>query len=131
MKKTNIFSELRKEFAGSVYRLRSIVQLLCRNHPKLWLTSMGICTIASVVLCFSVLRENKSVQNPIGMPVKTFGSGLTEMSVAASQLKTLIELQAALKMYLAKDSLTSQDSLAMEHMLNTMENIQKPKHATP
>jgi len=123
MRKITILSELKNEFAAQISCLRSSSSRFFSQYPKATFSAMVLLMACSLLLCFTLLRttpqkpalENKALSN--------IGHGLSEIGTTVNSLEKALEMRAALKTLLAKDSLTSADSVLMANMVSELEKI--------
>lgn len=84
---------------------------------------MGI----SALLCFTLLRTESKKAPPEKKALLKVEGGLNEIGTTVSRLRRTLEIREALKVLLAKDTLSTQDSLLMASMIAELERASHQK----
>jgi len=121
MRKITILSELRNEFAVQISWLRSSSFRFFNQYPKATFSAMVLLMVSSLLLCFTLLRKKPTKPGFENKALSNIGHGLSEIGTTVNSLEKALEMRAALKTMLAKDSLTSADSVLMAAMVSELE----------
>jgi len=121
MKKITVFSALQNEFSGLIGRISDSLSGVFKKYPRSVFSLMVILMGISALLCFTLLRmESKKAPQEKKALLKV-ESGLNEIGTTLSRLRRTLEIREALKVLLAKDTLSTQDSLLMAGMVTELE----------
>lgn len=123
MRKITILSELKNEFAGQINHLRTRTSQFFNQYPKAIFSAMVLLMACSLLLCFTLLRTRPQRPALERKALTNIGNGLSEVGTTVNSLERALEMRAALKTMLAKDSLTSTDSALMADMVSELEKI--------
>ncbi|MGO3194760.1 MAG: hypothetical protein ACTJHT_11465 [Sphingobacterium sp.] len=99
-----------------------------QSRPLVSLILMLAAILGSLVYLIANRPSVSAVHHELHAPSETLAgplsSGITGIISSASALGDIVKLQAELEVFLAKDSLTSQDSTAMEHALDHINELE-------
>jgi hypothetical protein len=127
MKKITVFSALQNEFSGLIGRISDALSGFFKKYPRAVFSSMVILMGISVLLCFTLLRM-ESQKTPLEKKaLLKVESGLNEIGTTVSRLRRTLEIREVLKVLLAKDTLSTQDSLLMASMITELERASYQK----
>lgn len=119
-------SELRKELTpylrGTGEKIR---QVLCM-HPRFFFSSMVILMISSIVLAFTVLRNQQ--KKTVAAPSNISGAGIGQLARKAAALQQLWRLQGEIDALLKKQKPDHADSLMIGSALSKMDSLRKAVH---
>ena len=121
MRKITILSELKNEFTAQISCLRSSSSRFFNQYPKATFSVMVLLIASSLLLCFTLLRKKPTKPGFENKALTHIGDGLSEIGTTVNSLEKALEMRAALKTMLAKDSLTSADSALMAAMVLELE----------
>lgn len=121
MRRITILSELRNEFAAQISCLRIFSARFFSQYPKAIFSAMVLLMVSSLLLCFTLLRTKPKKSGLENKALTNIGHGLSEIGTTVNSLEKALEMRAALKTMLAKDSLTSADSVLMAAMVSELE----------
>lgn len=127
MRRITILSELRNEFAAQISCLRIFSACFFSQYPKAIFSAMVLLMVSSLLLCFTLLRTKPKKPGLENKALTNIGHGLSEIGTTVNSLEKALEMRAALKTLLAKDSLTSADSVLMAAMVSELEKIGERK----
>lgn len=120
------FTELRKEFRSHIQKFNNWFCGICLKFPKLVYTTMVIGILISFALSILLFREEKPKSQTVNVSVKTAGlvqDGLGQIMQKGYALKEAITLKAQIETLIAKDSLTSGDSIALGKAIDRLHNL--------
>lgn len=123
MRKITILSELKNEFAGQISHFRTRSSHFFNQYPKSIFSAMVLLMVCSLLLCFTLLRTRPQKPALERKALTNISNGLSEIGSTVNSLQKALEMRAALKTMLAKDSLTSADSVLMAGMVSELEKI--------
>lgn len=129
-----LFGELKKEFAVYLWRFSQKRNLFLQKYPRQVFTAMLICMVTSVILAFSVMRQQKiPAPSGMGMGVADTGmtSGMGQILSTGAALKEVLELQSQVGTILKKDSLNATDSLMLKAAFDRLESIHQKLNSKP
>ncbi|MCX2584297.1 hypothetical protein [Pedobacter sp. MR22-3] len=127
MRRITILSELRNEFAAQISFLRIFSARFFSQYSKTIFSAMVLLMVSSLLLCFTLLRTKPKKPGLENKALTNIGHGLSEIGTTVNSLEKALEMRAALKTLLAKDSLTSADSVLMAAMVSELEKISDRK----
>lgn len=127
MKKITMFSALQNEFSGLIRQISASLSGFIKKYPRAVFSFLVILMGISALLCFTLLRtESKKAPQEKKALLKVEG-GLNEIGTTVSRLRRTLEIREALKVLLAKDTLSTQDSLLMASMIAELERASHQK----
>jgi len=127
MKKITVLSEIRKEFSGLIEHFLVSISWFFTKYPRLIYSFMVLLMIGSLVLCFTLLRiKSKSAPIEESALLKVEG-GLSEIGTTVGKLRKTLEVREALKVLLAKDTLSTRDSLLIVSMITELDHAVNAK----
>lgn len=127
-----LISELKKELAVYIARFSLMRNRFLQKYPRQVFAAMLICMVTSVVLAFSVMRQQK-IPAPSGMGKagSEVASGMGQILSTGASLKEVLELQSQIGTILKKDSLDQADSLMLKEAFRRLESIHQKLNPKP
>jgi len=127
MKKITVFTALQNEFSGLIRQIAASLSRFFKKYPRAVFSFMVILMGISVLLCFTLLRKESKKAPQEKKALLKVESGLNEIGTTVSRLRRTLEIREALKVLLAKDTLSTQDSLLMASMIAELERASHQK----
>lgn len=117
---TTVLSELRKEFAVYISRIRRAGQAIVKAHPRTTFTTMLISLIASGVMCFTIERNHEPVK-----ALPKIDPGFAKMNDAVQLIRRSMLVKRRIDSLTSQKKLSHQDSLILEKDLDTLSQFNK------
>lgn len=118
-----LFSEISREFSVYIQKFKHWFSGICLTYPKAVYSTMILLMIGSAISSFLFLQTKKPVPqkaksaSEVTVPVKNGFGQILEKGLA---LQEAVELKTQIEMLIAKDSLTSIDSVSLEKAIDRL-----------
>ncbi len=116
-------SELKKEFGIYFEHAGKRSRQLMEKYPRQVFCLMVISILLSVVLAFTVMREQQKAIIKVKPSPQNAASGFVQIISTAGALQALWATQQQVDLLLKKDTLTHADSLTLNRALMQMESL--------
>ena len=119
-----LYSALAKEFRVYIGWLKIKIRAFLKTYPKPVFAFMVISILVSAVLAITVFRFEKpqSVADT-KPPVSSTRKGFSQILSTADALRESLEIKREISALIAKDSLSSADSVVLEKALNRFHQL--------
>ncbi|NQX54475.1 hypothetical protein HQN86_12695 [Pedobacter panaciterrae] len=119
-----LYSALAREFRAYIDWLKAKIRGLLKAYPKPVFAFMVVSIIVSASLAVTVFRSEKPTSVPQIKPaVSTVGKGFSQILATADALRESLEIKREISALIAKDSLSSADSVLLEKALNRFHQL--------
>ena len=124
-----LFSELGKEFAVYIGKFKAWFTQICHTYPKQVYSLMVILMLSSFALSFlffqkakpkSLVVQTQAPAHKMSAPVQ---DGFGQIIQKGQELKDAIALKSHIETLLAKDSLSSNDSVALGKAIDALHDL--------
>lgn len=117
---TTVYSEIRREFAVYLTKIRRAGQAFIKAHPRTTFVTMLVSLIASGVLCFTIERNHEPPK-----PSPKFSPGISKLESTLAAIHWTMRIRNEVDSLATKEKLSHQDSLILENDLDSLSQFNK------